>query len=431
VTDTRKSAPLVIIAASGTAGDMLPFIALGQGLLARGHQVLMFTPCVHAALVQAAGIPCHSHGSNAEWQALLDNPDLWHERKGWGVIWQGLTPHLHALHQLVQTLPADQPCVMLSHPLLVPMAVLARATRPDLRIVCAYLAPSNLCSSHDLLTAGSLRIPRWLPLRWRQALWRLIHVRWINPTTLPGLNAARNARGLPPVAHFFDHMLGAPDASLGLFPHWFAAAQPDWPAGFIEGDFVSPAGISPPALSPELAQFLAAGTPPIVFTPGTGHRHAARYFQAAAQALARLGRRGLFITPHAAQVPAALPPGVLWQSHVPFGTLLPQVAAVVHHGGIGTTAAALRAGKPQLIVPFAYDQFDNGLRAQGLGVAEVLLARRLSARRMQRQLARLLASPEVDRACRAVAQQMADEAGPERVLDQLEAALCGMHARPA
>jgi rhamnosyltransferase subunit B len=418
-----KQTPLVIIASTGTGGDIYPFLTLGQGLVARGHRVLLLVPAFHEAIVLAANLPCQTFGTHDEWQALLNDPDFWDERQGWGVLWRGLVPHLHAMRDIVQALPADQSCVVLAHPLMVAMAALARSVRPDLRIVCACLAPANLCSSHDMLAAGSLRIPAWMPISWRQALWRLIHKAWIDPVTLPGLNAARRQNGLPTVQHFFEHMFTAPNATLGLFPAWYACAQPDWPTSFAAGDFVGTALTGQATLSPELAQFLADGAAPIVFTPGTGHQHAARYFATALQALQRLGRRGLFVTPHAAQVPDKLPATVMWQAHVPFSALLPRAAALVHHGGIGTTAAAFRAGTPQLIVPFAYDQFDNGLRAKRLGVADVLLSRRLSGRRMQQQLAQLLDSPAVAQACDIVAQKMAQQPALSWLLDRTEAAL--------
>ncbi|MGE5451094.1 MAG: nucleotide disphospho-sugar-binding domain-containing protein [Acidobacteriota bacterium] len=417
--------PLVILATSGTAGDIRPFITLGRGLLQRGHRVMMVVPRFHEALVRASALPCQTFGTFEEWQALLDDPQLWDERKGWGVIWKGLVPHLGAIRETVQSLPADQPCVVLCHPILVPMAALARSVRPDLRVVCAYLAPSNLCSSHDMLTAGSLAIPSWTPTAWRRALWSLIHKGWIDPVTLPSLNAARQQNQLAPVPHFFEHMLTAPDASLGLFPSWFAAAQTDWPQSFVEGDFVCDAPKEPQALSPALAQFLAEGPPPIVFTPGTGHQHAQRYFEIALKTLNRLGRRGVFVTPYKAQLPASLPSSVMWQAHAPFSALLPKAAAVVHHGGIGTMVDGFRAGVPQLIVPFAYDQFDNALRARRLGVAEVLQARRLATWRMNRQLARLLASPDVRRSCESLARTMAQSPTWPGLLDRIQSALVG------
>ncbi|MBN3002859.1 glycosyltransferase [Chromobacterium alkanivorans] len=421
---------LIIVASSGTGGDMQPFIALARGLAARGRRVLLLAPELQEEMARAAGLPYRLFGEREQEQAVLDNPDLWHERKGWGVLWDGLIPQLDAIRQAVQALPEDEDCMVLCHPILVPMAALARAARPDLRIVTAYLAPSNLCSRYDLLTMGSLRIPGWLPPAGAGLLWRLLH-RWFNGLTLPGLNAARAQCGLPPAPHFFEHMLKTPNASVSLFPRWFAAMQPDWPRPFFEGGFLPPAAPAGPGLCAELETFLAVGDAPIVFTPGTGHRHAAAFFDAALRALRRLGRRGVFVTPHAAQLPPALPDSVLWQAHAPFTALLPRAAALVHHGGVSTMADAMRAGIPQLIVPYGYDQFDNGQRAKRLGVAEVLPAERVSARRMERVLARLLSGPGAGRACRELAARMAAEAEPTRALDCVEEALLGKPGRAA
>ncbi len=426
--ERSDASPLVILATTGTRGDLLPFIALAQGLRDRGRRVLMLASGFHEAAMQASGLAYRTFGTLEQGQAVLDNPDLWDERKGFSVIWNSLVPELGALRQVIQGLPEHESCVVLSHPILIPVAALARSVRPDLRLVAAYLAPSNLCSSHDMLTAGSLPIPRWVPLAWRQALWRAIHKIWIDPAILPSLNSARARLKLPEVPGFFEHMLKAPNASVGLFPQWFASMQPDWPQPFTEGDFVSAPADAQPSLPPDLEKFLSDGDRPIVFTPGTGHRHAARYFSAAATVLSRLGRRGVFVTPYPSQVPDPLPGNVFWQAQVPFSALLPRAAAVVHHGGIGTTAESFRAGIPQLIVPFAYDQFENGRRAKRMGVADVLLAKRLSSRRMQKQLARLLVAPEVRQACDAVARRMAQKPDPAWLLDRIEAAL--FHSQP-
>ena len=94
-----------------------------------------------------------------------------------------------------------------------------------------------------------------------------------------------------------------------------------------------------------------------------------RWLARALLATRRLGRRAVLLTPHREQVPP-LPADALWLPYVALGTLLPHSAALVHHGGIGTTAEALRAGVPQVIVPLAYDQFDNAARVEALAAGK-------------------------------------------------------------
>lgn len=412
VDPAHPSEPLIVLCTFGTGGDLYPFLRLAQGLQRRGRRVLLLTPRFHEARVRESGLAYLAFGTHEQSQAVLDDPALWDERKGFGVVWRGLLPSAQVVHDLVAGLPEDLPCVILSHPFMVPLAALARSRRPRLRIVGAYLAPASLRTVHDPLTMGSLQMPRWVPLSWRRALWRMVDRFWLDPDLLPGLNAARAVHGLAPVTSFLPHMQAACDASVGLFPAWYAGRQPDWPETFVEGQFPLPPIQG--TLAPELEAFLAAGPAPIAFTPGTGHRHAARHFAAALQVLRSQGRRGLFITPYADQLPQPLPPEVLWLASAPFELLLPRLALLVHHGGIGTTAEALRAGTPQLVLPYAFDQFDNGRRVQQLGAGRVLPAARATARAMGRHIAALLAGgsrrPDV-------------EPGQERLLDAVEQAL--------
>lgn len=415
--------PRVIVATTGTGGDILPFVTVARELCARGHQVVMLVPKFHESFMASQGLEYEVFGTVEQFRAILEDPNLWDERKGFAVVWRGLEPHFGIIRALVERQPANARCLVLCHPILAPLADLARPFRPDLRIVCAYLAPSNLCSSYDFLTAGSLRIPPWMPLPWRRALWRLIFKAGIDPAMLPSLNAFRIASKLPPVSSFFEHMHRAPDASISLFPDWFASVQPDWPSPFFEGDFPSMQAGTTTSLAPQLERFLSEGEAPIAFTPGTGHQHAEKYFAIALKTLNLLGRRGLFITPYAAQVPNDLPPHVMWIAQAPFNVLLPRLAALVHHGGIGTTADAFRAGIPQLIVPYAFDQFDNGLRAKQLGVAEVLLARRMTASRLRKRLVRLMSSTDIAQSCAEIARRAAQRSIHSSLIEQIENAL--------
>ena len=423
--------PHVLLVALGTAGDLYPFLRLARELLARGHRVTLICPQAHAAAAAAAGVPFHGLGTEAEYRATLDHPDVWHPRKGFGVLWAGMRDHVDLLPDFVAGLPADEPLVLLAHPLALVGAALARQRRPGLRIVAAWLAPANLRTVHDPMTFGPLPMPRWMPLAWRHRLWRRVDAGMIDPVAVPDINAAHARFGLPPIRHFVDHLQSVADAHLTLFPPWFTPTPPDWPRPLAEGVFALYDPHGDAALPPALLQFLDAGDAPLVLTPGSGNRQARSWLARAVQAAQRLGRRAVLLTPHQEQVPAPLPADMLWLPYVALRALLPRSAALVHHGGIGTTAEALRAGVPQVIVPLAYDQFDNAARvmalAAGAGVGGGAAGAR--PRALAATLRRLLDSKAIRAGCAQAAARCAADAA--RDLGARAERLLGLTAPPA
>ena len=417
--------PHVVLVALGTAGDLYPFLRIARELLARGHRVTLLGLQAHAAAAASAGVPFHGLGTEEEYRATLDHPDVWHPRKGFGVLWAGLRERIDALPDWLATLPPGEPVVMLAHPLALVGAALARARRPGMRIVAAWLAPANLRTVHDPMTFGPLRVPRWMPPAWRHWLWRRVDTGVIDPVAVPDINAAHARHGLPAIRHFIDHLQGVADAHLTLFPAWFTPTPPDWPRPLTEGVFALYDPHAEAALPPELEQFLRDGSAPLILTPGSGNRQARRWLVRAAQAAQLLGRRAVLLTPHREQVPAPLPPDMLWLPYVALCALLPRSAALVHHGGIGTTAEALRAGVPQVIVPLAYDQFDNAARVQALAAGAMVAGRAAGARprALAAALRRLLESEAIRTGCARVAALCAKDAARdlgaqvERLLD--------------
>ena len=380
-----------VVVTIGSAGDLFPFMRVALALREAGHRVSMLGPVQHAPFVEPTGLAFH--GLPAD-EAVLDHPDLWHPTRGLAVVWRATRPAMAQVPAFVAALPRDQRIVLLAHPLALPEADLCRAQRPGLKVAAIYLAPSNLPTVHDPLMLGPWPVPRWVPLGARRWLWRGIGKALIDPVSLPDVNAARAAHGLAPATSLIEHIVQVLDLSVTLFPEWFAPTQPDWPQPLVRAGFplFDP---SPQAeLSPQVARFLEEGGKPVVFTPGTGNRQAAHYFRCALDACARRGLRAILLTPHREQLPAHLPTPVLWQDYVPLRALLPHVAALVHHGGIGTTAEALRAGTPQLVVPLAHDQFDNAARVVALGAGASVHAARLDAARLGKALDRTM-SPRV------------------------------------
>ncbi len=143
--------------------------------------------------------------------------------------------------------------------------------------------------------------------------------------------------------------------------------------------------------------------PPVVFTPGSAMKHGRDFFRVAIEACQRRGGRGLLLARYAAQIPSDLPAGIRHFSYIPFSQVLPRCAAVVHHGGIGTTAQGLAAGIPQLVMPMAHDQPDNAARLERLGVGHGLRPKRFQTPAVVQLLDELLNSSQVTARCREVA----------------------------
>jgi UDP:flavonoid glycosyltransferase YjiC (YdhE family) len=207
---------------------------------------------------------------------------------------------------------------------------------------------------------------------------------------------------------------------MGLWPQWYAPTQPDWPSQFHAVGFplYDETGITP--ISAELDQWLSSGDAPIAFTPGSAMIHGAEFFQESANACAILKRRGILLTRHREQIPAQLPEGVRHVDYAPFGQLLPRCAALVHHGGIGTTAQALRAGCPQLIMPLAHDQFDNANRIHRLGAGGSIPVKKYRAANVAAALRPMVETPNVRETCREVARRFDGFTPLEEACDLVE-----------
>lgn len=415
-----ETAPHYFVVTVGTTGDLHPFMRFARALQMLGRKVTFVTHSYYENVVQSAGLPFIGIGTDEEFLSVLRNPDIWDPQKGFAALLANYSTGLRQVVDAIQSASVQAPQVVIAHPFAVPGAVIARERGYVKSVVAAYLAPSNLRTCHDPLNIGAMSIPRWVPMSWRRALWRFVEKGWIDPVAVTQLNAVRTPHGLSKVHSFLTHITEAPDLSVTLFPSWFAPAVPDWPRPLIEGDFQLFEAATQHGFSAELSAFLAVGEKPLVFTPGTGNLHAAKFFACALSAINRLGRRAIFLTKERAQIPESIPETVLWQPYVPLSMLLPHAAVLVHHGGVGTTAEALRAGTPQLIIPFAWDQFDNGARVTALGVGTAIPAKTLRPRKLAQGLQSLCSSRNVRAQCELLASRFVPPHDPITLLREIE-----------
>jgi UDP:flavonoid glycosyltransferase YjiC (YdhE family) len=366
--------------------------------------VTLAAPEPYRARADALGVEFRPLVTAAEVERMLADPDLWHPLRSGPMMARWGGPMLPRQYDLLAGLAREPGSVLVANP----GVLAARVVQEALGVPTAslLLQPGLLpsCAAPPEMPGG-LTLPAWVPPPLRPLYWLGVDAAGYL-LVAPHLNRFRAGLGLRPVRRVFRWWL-SPELVIGLFPPWYAAPQPDWPpqlrlAGF--GMFDGARG----ELPEDVHRFCGDGPPPVAFTLGTGMRHAAGFFRAAVAACGALGARGLLLTRYPDAVPTRLPPGVRHCTYAPFRRLFPLCAAVVHHGGVGTTAAALEAGCPQLVLPLAWDQPDNAARVANLGAGLALGPRRRTVGHLIRALARVT-GPDLRDRCRTVAGRAARE----------------------
>ena len=397
----------ILILAVGSAGDVYPFIVIGQALRVRGHAVTLVATANFQERVERAGLRFVSGLSQDELDASVQDPELWHPVKGFATIWKHMARHLPSAYaqQLALVRDSSEPAIIVASTLGLTGRLLQEAH--GVPLVTVHLAPSCFLTAHDTSVRRGLDWPRSLPRPVVRLILNLVERVMLDPVVRPAINRLRATLNLAPVRRVMSRWLHSPQQVICAFPPWFAAPQPDWPPNTVCTGFPRmPA--SEGQLDPDLQRFIDAGSPPIVVTPGSAMAHGGRFIARALAAAAALNLRVVVVTPYREQLPAILPPSVHHAAYAPFDLLAPRAAAFVHHGGIGTSATVLAAGKPQLVVPFAFDQPDNAARLRRLGVAATVLPN-APLRAWIKALSSLLNDPQVSTACDALAAAMALE----------------------
>jgi len=417
----------IVLATSGSFGDLHPYLAVGLGLRARGHEVTLATAESYRAKVTSEGLAFHAM-----------RPDIVPMASPLEVIRRTFDPFSGAnflIKELVIPYVEDTYCdlldacrgadLLVSHPTLFPAPLVAE--KLQLNWLSAVLSPGVFVSAYDppllppIPWAHALRHFGPLPYQLLVPMMKAATKSWMRP-----IAEIRRREGLRPARCALHDDMFSPYGTLAFFSSVLGAVQPDWPAksritGFPIYDSKSPGQ----HLDPRMDAFLNAGPPPVVFTLGSSAVvDAGDFFEQSLAAVRRLGGRAVFLVGDSYQAPMTLSDeNVIIAAYAPYSELFPRAAAIVHQGGIGTTGHALRAGVPSLVVPLGLDQPDNAFRAQRLGVARVEPRRRYNAAAAARHLHALLDSPEYRAAAQRIGKQVRSEDGVAAACDAIQEAL--------
>lgn len=393
----------VLFVAIGSSGDVHPLIGLGLALRARGHEITILASTHFEAPVRSVGLEFIGIGTEEDYQAVTGDPALFHPLKGTRMVLEHLcvreTRNIYKI--IADTHQPGESIVVASG-----LAFGARIAHDKLGVplITTVLQPMMFRSAHQTARYDWFPIPSWSPRGLKRLLFRTADL-YVDHLVGPPTNQFRRELGLPPVKRLLHDWWASPQLVIGLFPEWYGPLQPDWPVNTVLTGFPMYDESDANEMPQVAKDFLAAGDPPIVFTPGTAMHFGHSFFEEAAKACQLLGRRGILLSRFCDHIPKSLPPGVVHFEYVPLSGLLPSSAAMVHHGGMGTLGQVLRAGIPHLVMPMAIDQPDNADRLVRLGVADCLKPRRFRAEAIARKLDALLASATVATACRTVAER--------------------------
>ncbi len=405
----------------GSHGDLHPFLALGLGLRARGHEVTLVGHPDWGAETEAAGLRFVSTGEPSRENFIRNNPEVLSMK--WGglvslhaLVNKAIAPGFgHYMEALLAEIPNHD--AMVAHHFTFPAPVAAELT--GIPYATVSLAPGVVPSAYTLPGSNFGRAGQdFFSRQWNRFIWSAGQ-RIARSMVDPVVNRLRAKHGLGPA---YDVVFEAHSRVLNLqlySPH-FVSRPPDWSAEKKVAGFCFYDPPDAKSLAPEIEDFLDRGEPPVLFTLGsTAVQNPGPFYQSAVEALQTLGLRGLLlIGPETNRLPN-LPETILAASYAPYGPLMPRVRAVAHQCGIGTLSHTLRAGVPSLACPFAFDQPNNARRLEALGVAEVILPDLHTPHHIGPALHRLLAGDATARA-RHLGELIRTEDGPARACDILQ-----------
>jgi rhamnosyltransferase subunit B len=410
----------IILTTIGSLGDLHPLIAIGLNLRERGHSVAFATTELYREKIEGLGFEFHALPPNVppDDKGLITYVlDL--KRGPERLLREVLFPCLRDTYDDLYAVVCDADFMLAGE---IVYAAPLVADKAGLNWATFVTSPMSFFSPYDppvLAPHPSLaKLRRFGPSINRAVigLAKLLTRSWGNP-----VHKLRRELGLPPAAHPVFEGKYSPHLTVAGFSPLFAGPQPDWPANTLITGFAFYDGKAEGALlAPKLQDFLAARESPIVFTLGSAAVYTpGRFFEESAKAAALLNRRAVLLVGDNSP-PPDLPEHVVASGYAPFSDIFPHASIIVHSGGIGTVAQALRAGRATLVTPYAFDQPDNAARLERLGTSRTIGRNSYTAERVAEQLERLFSKPRYHECAAEVARRLQAEDGARAACDAIE-----------
>jgi UDP:flavonoid glycosyltransferase YjiC (YdhE family) len=376
----------IAVCTTGTGGDHRPYLAIALELRRQGHDVACVVHPKYSNTVEQLRLPAHIAGTDWPDSYLVAHPEMLDPRRGfYEITRQLLLPDASLQFEQLERLHATRriEAVVAHH---IAFGAIWWAEARDVPLTLGWLSPAAIIrpDGHGSMLPGvARRTPKLI-----SQLLRLLVPPIVRRELDAPMNAARTALGLRHERDSMIRLLTSEHGHVALWSEALRSPAAGDPPGLVTCGFPffeTEADARP--IPADTAKFLEEDPPPIVCALGTtGGDMPFPVADLVAEGCERSGRRALLIGDR----PPTSAGSSRWVAFAPHARVFENAQLIVHHAGIGTLAAVLRAGKPSLVLPLANDQFDNGVRLKGRGVASILDVRKATPAAIGRALRKLI-----------------------------------------
>ena len=394
-----------VISSFGSSGDFNPCLGLARVLSEKGVEVIFLSNPFHEKQILQAGLRFYPAGEYFDvFKEIQGNPDYLNSRKGPRAVWELVLKTVPVMHCAMKKLIIEEtPDLIASH--ILEYGGMLAAKERSIPYATLSTTPMGWFNTQPPGYLNYTEFPLWLRTLQAQCMHFLMNIAFKY-----SLKPLCKKLGLPQEIGCIDDVFGKAFLNLGLWSNNLRNSAVDDPpcakiCGFVRDEQIKDWQDVPD----EITQLFEGEKQPVVVGLGsTASLHGSNIYHAAAEACKQIDWPCLLIGKDSAKL-ADPSKNIHTLDFAPFGWVFPRASVIIHHGGLNTTAEALRVGVPSLVVPHAYDQFDNAIRTQHLGVTCRVKVNKVTTESLGLILKKILADSQMHQKAKDISQKIIAE----------------------